>query len=305
MESMILHILGCGSALPTVSHGATSQALVVRGKIFLIDCGEGCQLMLRRQRLSFSRIVAIFISHLHGDHIFGLPGLLGSLALLGRTGALHIYGPRGIADFVDFIRKNFLREEESYPIEVHEHDAEEPARIFDDQSMRVSTLPLRHRIPTTGYLFEEKCPPRHLNKAAVDFYGIPIVAYPEILMGMPYRLPDGREIPNRQLTFPGRKPRRYAFCSDTCYHPPLSDLVKGVDLLYHESTYAQTDKDRASRHYHSTSRQAAMIARDAQVKRLLLGHYSSRYHDLAPLLQEAREVFDNCILSNEGMTLEL
>ena len=305
MESIALHILGCGSALPTVEHWPTSQALVVRGKVFLIDCGEGCQLMLRKQRVSFSRIVALFVSHLHGDHLFGLPGLLGTLALLGRTGTLKIYGPQGIAEFVDFIQSHFMSYPDAYPIEVYEHSTTESQTDFEDPSLKVSTLPLVHRIPTAGYLFEEKCAALHLDKAATDFYKIPLADYPEILLGAPYALPDGRVIPNSHLTRKGRMPRKYAFCTDTKYNPQLSSLVKGVDLLYHESTYLEVDRERAESHFHSTAAEAAKIAQEAGAKRLLLGHYSSRYSDTSLFLKEAQAIFPNTLASYEGMTLEL
>lgn len=302
---MKLHILGCGSALPTLQHLPTSQALVVRGKVFIIDCGEGCQLSLRKQRISFGRIVAIFISHLHGDHTFGLPGLLSTLALTGRNGTLHIYGPEGITDYIAFIKKQFLDERTCYPIEVHEHRAEKKQLVYEDNSLKVHSLPLVHRIATTGYLFEEQCTALHLNKAAVDFYKIPIADYPNILMGMPYLLPDGRTIPNHHLTTLGRKGRSYAFCSDTKYHPPLADMIRGVDLLYHEATYAEAEASFASKYYHSTAKEAARIASSANAGKLLLGHFSSRYKEEAILLDEAREIFANSQLANEGMVITL
>lgn len=305
MESIALHILGCGSALPTVEHWPTSQALVVRGKVFLVDCGEGCQLMLRKQRISFSRIVALFISHLHGDHLFGLPGLLGTLALLGRTGVLKIYGPEGIAEFVEFVRSRFMNHPDTYPIEVYEHPTDKSHQIFEDASLKVFTLPLVHRIPTAGFLFEEKCAPLHLDKAAADFYKIPLADYPEILLGAPYALPDGRVIPNCHLTRKGRVPRRYAFCTDTMYQEELATLIKGVDLLYHESTYLEADKDRAEKHYHSTACDAARIAKTAGAKHLLLGHYSSRYSDNSLFLQEAQTIFANTSLAREGLIVDL
>lgn len=305
MESIALHILGCGSALPTVEHWPTSQALIVRGKVFLVDCGEGCQLMLRKQRISFSRIVALFISHLHGDHLFGLPGLLGTLALLGRTGVLKIYGPEGTAEFVEFVRSRFMDHPDTYPIEVYEHPTDKSQQIFEDASLKVSTLPLVHRIPTAGFLFEEKCATLHLDKAAADFYKIPLADYPDILLGAPYALPDGRVIPNRHLTRKGRMPRRYAFCTDTMYQEELATLIKGVDLLYHESTYLEADKDRAEKHYHSTACDAARIAKVAGAKRLLLGHYSSRYSDNSLFLQEAQTIFANTSLAREGLIVDL
>lgn len=304
MEPFTLHILGCGSALPTQAHWPSSQAIVLRGKVYIVDCGEGCQLMLRTQRVNFSRIVAIFISHLHGDHLFGLPGLISTLGLLGRTATLHIYGPRGLKAYIRDTESRFLQGN-GYDIEVHEHGDKASQLIFEDPSVKVSTLPLLHRIPTTGYLFEEKCAPLHLNKIAANFYGVPLAAYPEILIGMPYTMPDGREIANKHLTRPGRRPRKYAYCSDTAYNPKLPELVHAVDLLYHEATYAEADRLRAKQHWHSTAQDAAKIALAAEAKRLLLGHFSSRYPSPTLLLEEARVLFSETDLAQEGLKIEI
>ena len=304
MEPFTLHILGAGSALPTLRHSPSCQALSIRGKLFIVDCGEGCQLSLRRSRLSIARIQAIFISHMHGDHVFGLPGLLSTLALLGRKGALSVFGPKGIKRYLDDMGRIFWPDM-PYPIEVYEHDAEESSVIYDDRSLRVSTLPLIHRLPTTGYLFEEKCAPRHLDKAAADFYCVPIADYPDILNGAPFTAQDGTIIPNSRLTKPGYTPRRYAYVSDTALNTKLIPLLKGVDLLYHEATYMQRDAARAAETAHSTSEDAATIASEAAVGKLLLGHYSARYDDHAPLLEEARRIFPNSQLTSEGDVIEL
>ena len=304
MEAFTLHILGVGSALPTLRHNPSAQALSMRGKIFIIDCGEGCQLSLRRSRLSLSRIRAIFISHLHGDHVFGLPGLLSTLSLLGRSGSLAIHGPVGIKHFVECMGQIFWPDN-PYQIEVYEHESTMSQMIYEDASLRVTTLPLRHRLPTTGYLFEEKRPLRHLDKAAVDFYHVPIAAYRSILAGEPYTTEEGTHIPNSRLTKPGEPARKYAYVSDTAYHEALVPLLQGVDLLYHEATYMQQDASRATETWHSTAVDAATIARKAAVHKLLLGHYSARYDDHTPLLKEAREVFPNTELASEGDNFEL
>lgn len=304
METLSVHILGCGSALPTTKHNPSAQALTLRGKVYLVDCGEGTQLQIRRQGLHFGRIHTIFISHLHGDHCFGLPGLLSTLSMLGRTGALHIHGPEGLTEYIDAHRKSFLAEC-SYEIITHEHDYRKSEVIHEDPSLCVRSLPLSHRIPTMGFLFEERCAARHLDKPAVDFYQVPRCCYPAILLGESYTAQDGSIIPNNRLTKPGRVPRRYAYCSDTEYFPNLIEQVRGVDLLYHEATFGEDLRTRLATTAHSTAREAATIALKAEVKRLLIGHYSSRYTDVTPLLDEARSVFPNTTAAQEGLIIHL
>ena len=285
METLSVHILGCGSALPTTKHNPSAQALTLRGKVYLVDCGEGTQLQIRRQGLHFGRIHTIFISHLHGDHCFGLPGLLSTLSMLGRTGELHIHGPEGLTEYIDSHRKSEV--------------------IHEDPSLCVRSLPLSHRIPTMGFLFEERCAARHLDKPAVDFYQVPRCCYPAILLGESYTAQDGSIIPNNRLTKPGRIPRRYAYCSDTEYFPNLIEQVRGVDLLYHEATFGEDLRARLATTAHSTAQEAATIALKAEVKRLLIGHYSSRYTDVTPLLDEARSVFPNTTAAQEGLIIHL
>ena len=304
METLSVHILGCGSALPTTKHNPSAQALTFRGKVYLVDCGEGTQLQIRRQGLHFGRIHTIFISHLHGDHCFGLPGLLSTLSMLGRTGELHIHGPEGLTEYIDAHRKSFLAEC-SYEIITHEHDYRKSEVIHEDPSLCVRSLPLSHRIPTMGFLFEERCAARHLDKPAVDFYQVPRCCYPAILLGESYTAQDGSIIPNNRLTKPGRIPRRYAYCSDTEYFPNLIEQVRGVDLLYHEATFGEDLRARLATTAHSTAREAATIALKAEVKRLLIGHYSSRYTDVTPLLDEARSVFPNTTAAQEGLIIHL
>ena len=304
METLSVHILGCGSALPTTKHNPSAQALTLRGKVYLVDCGEGTQLQIRRQGLHFGRIHTIFISHLHGDHCFGLPGLLSTLSMLGRTGELHIHGPEGLTEYIDAHRKSFLAEC-SYEIITHEHDYRKSEVIHEDPSLCVRSLPLSHRIPTMGFLFEERCAARHLDKPAVDFYQVPRCCYPAILLGESYTAQDGSIIPNNRLTKPGRIPRRYAYCSDTEYFPNLIEQVRGVDLLYHEATFGEDLRTRLATTAHSTAREAATIALKAEVKRLLIGHYSSRYTDVTPLLDEARSVFPNTTAAQEGLIIHL
>ena len=304
METLSVHILGCGSALPTTKHNPSAQALTLRGKVYLVDCGEGTQRQIRRQGLHFGRIHTIFISHLHGDHCFGLPGLLSTLSMLGRTGELHIHGPERLTEYIDAHRKSFLAEC-SYEIITHEHDYRKSEVIHEDPSLCVRSLPLSHRIPTMGFLFEERCAARHLDKPAVDFYQVPRCCYPAILLGESYTAQDGSIIPNNRLTKPGRIPRRYAYCSDTEYFPDLIEQVRGVDLLYHEATFGEDLRARLATTAHSTAREAATIALKAEVKRLLIGHYSSRYTDVTPLLDEARSVFPNTTAAQEGLIIHL
>lgn len=304
METLSVHILGCGSALPTTKHNPSAQALTLRGKVYLVDCGEGTQLQIRRQGLHFGRIHTIFISHLHGDHCFGLPGLLSTLSMLGRTGELHIHGPEGLTEYINAHRKSFLAEC-SYEIITHEHDYRKSEVIHEDPSLCVRSLPLSHRIPTMGFLFEERCAARHLDKPAVDFYQVPRCCYPAVLLGESYTAQDGSIIPNNRLTKPGRIPRRYAYCSDTEYFPNLIEQVRGVDLLYHEATFGEDLRARLATTAHSTAQEAATIALKAEVKRLLIGHYSSRYTDVTPLLDEARSVFPNTTAAQEGLIIHL
>ncbi len=304
MENFDLHILGCGSALPTTRHNPTSQALHLRGKVYLVDCGEGTQLSFRRAQLQFSKIHGIYISHLHGDHCFGLPGLLSTMALLGRMAAVPIYGPWGIKDYVEEIERRFLPDC-PFVIEVRECDCRTSNLIHEDASIRVYSIPLSHRIPTIGFLFEEKCAERHLDKPSADFYKVPIAFYQHLLAGEDFVNEEGERIPNERLTQKGRQPRRYAYCSDTKYHPPVIDCVRGVDLLYHEATFGEDYRLRAEATAHSTARQAATIAREAGVKRLLIGHYSSRYDSYDTLLKEASEVFSATDAAYEGLCINM
>lgn len=304
MEKITVHILGCGSALPTTRHNPSSQVLSLRGKLYLIDCGEGAQLEFRRAGLHFGRIHSIFISHLHGDHCFGLPGFLSTLSLLGRHAALEIHGPVGLAEYVVFLQKHFLAECK-YPIIVHEHDYKQHQIIYEDPSLRVWSLHLVHRIPTMGFLFEEKCAARHIDKEAVDFYNIPLRYYPMLLEGAAYQTPTGEIIPNERLTRKGRPARRYAYCSDTQFNPNLIPILKEVDLLYHEATFGEELRARTLSTAHSTAKEAATIALHANVKKLLIGHYSSRYTDVSILLEEARSIFPLTEAAKEGMVYTL
>lgn len=297
-------ILGCGSALPTMRHGASSQVVDLRDKLYMIDCGEGTQVQMRRMRIKFNRLNHIFISHLHGDHCFGLPGLISTLGMLGRTGELVIHGPKGLEQFLQPILEQFNKGM-PYTVRFNLIDPTVHALVMEDKGLEVWSIPLRHRVPCCGYLFREKPKEAHLIREMIDFYQIPIRWLQAIKLGKDYLTPEGDCIPNQRLTRPAEPTRSFAYCSDTTYEPSIIPLIEGVDLLYHEATFCETERARSKETYHSTARQAAEIAKRAQVKRLVLGHYSARYTDLTPLLSEARELFPEAILGEEGYTISL
>ena len=304
MEPFKIHILGCGSALPTLRHNPSAQVVELRGKQFMIDCGEGTQTQMRRQRIGFNKVVAIFISHIHGDHCFGLIGMLSSFGLLGRTMPLAIYAPKEFKPVLDMMLKTFCYDFD-YEIQFHAVDTTKQQVIYEDRSLTVESIPLKHRLPTCGFLFREKPTLPHIRRDMIDFYRIPVSQINNIKNGASWTDEEGREIPNERLTMPADKPRSYAYCSDTSYLPALHECIAGVSCLYHESTYTTADADRAEMYFHSTAAQAAQVARDANAGRLLLGHYSSKYDDERQLLKEAQEVFAQSQLTNEGMTIDL
>lgn len=302
MEKFELHILGCGSALPTTRHFPTSQIVNVRDKLFMIDCGEGAQLQFRKSRLKFSRLNTIFISHLHGDHCFGLLGLVSTLNLLGRTAELHIYSPKGLEELMTPML-NYFNHQMTYKILFHEFETKEQAVIYEDRSLTVATIPLRHRLPCCGFLFAEKQRPNHILRDMVDFYQVPVYELNRIKNGADYVTPDGEVIANARLTRPSAPPRSYAYCSDTIFLPSIVEQIKGVDLLFHEATFADEDAPRAKETYHTTAAQAAEIAREARVKKLVIGHFSARYDDENILLKEASAVFANTQLAKETLCI--
>lgn len=304
MEKFDLHILGCGSALPTTRHFATAQVVNLRDKLFMIDCGEGAQMQLRKSRLKFSRLNHIFISHLHGDHCFGLLGLISTFGLLGRTADLHIHSPKGLeALFAPLL--SFFCNGLGYKVVFHEFAAKAPELIYEDRSVTVTTIPLKHRIPCCGFLFEEKARPNHIIRDMVDFYKVPVYELNRIKNGADYVTPEGEVIANARLTRPAEPPRKYAYCSDTVFSPSIVEQIKGVDLLFHEATFAQADQARAKETCHTTASQAASIARDAGAKKLVIGHFSARYEDESVLLKEACEVFRETVLAKETLCISL
>ena len=304
MEPFKIHILGCGSALPTLKHNASSQLIEMRGKCFMVDCGEGAQMQFRRSHIHFSKLNAIFISHMHGDHCFGLMGLLSTLGMLGRTSKLRIYAPK---DYEPLFRQQveFFMQTMEYEMEMIPVDTEKQQVIYEDHSLTVETVPLQHRVPCCGFIFREKPTLPHIRRDMIDYYGIPVSQINNIKNGADWTNEDGDVIPNARLVPPADPPRSYAYCSDTRFVPGLEEKVKGVTVLYHESTYTSDQEDRAKIYYHSTARQAATIAAGAGVGTLLLGHYSARYNDEQVLLQEAKAVFEHSILSQEGMVFDV
>ena len=299
MTPFRVHILGCGSALPTTRHLPSMQVVDCRGKLFMIDCGEGAQLQLRRSELSFNKLGHIFISHLHGDHCFGLIGLISTFGLLGRTATLHVYAPAQLEPMLQAQLDMFFNYDIGYKVEFHPIDTTKQQVIYEDRSVSVESIPLDHRMPCAGFLFREKPLQPHIRREMIDMYGIPVSQINNIKNGADYITPDGTVVPNHKLVTPSDAPRAYAYVSDTCYLPQLAQELKGVNLMYHEATYASDNEAMAAKYFHSTARQAATVALEAQVGQLLLGHYSSRYDNENVLLNEAREVFANTKLSCE------
>jgi ribonuclease Z len=304
MTRFDVKILGCGSAMPTTLHNPSSQLVNANEKLFMIDCGEGTQLQMRKFKTRISKLHSIFISHIHGDHILGLPGLISTLNILGRKMDLNIYAHKEIEPLLlsalDFFCPHLVFQVHFFPL-----NADTFEQIYENKSLRVCSFPLKHRIPTCGFLFEEKESLRHIKREMIDFYQIPIKQIKEIKSGADFVTSDGRVIPNEMLTSPAKPPRRYAYCSDTAYCPDIIPYIEGVDALYHEATFAESEAIRAQQTFHSTAWQAAKIAKAANVKKLILGHFSSRYTELDDLLHEAQSVFPDTLLAYEGMDIVL
>ena len=302
MSYFKVHILGCGSATPTVRHAPTAQVVDLRDKLYLIDCGEGTQLQMRRHKVRFNKINHLFISHLHGDHCFGIPGLIATYGLLHRTACLTIHGPAGIESFLSPIIAQFCREQ---PFNVHFNviDTRKNELVMEDRSMQVYSIPLKHRVPTCGFLFAEKQREPHIIRERIDFYRIPFWAIAAIKKGKDFVTEEGTIIPYTHLTRPADPPKRYAFCSDTTFSPSIIPYIEGVDCLYHEATYLDKDRQRAKDTSHSTALQAAEIAVRAGVKQLIIGHYSARYKDLNEFAKEAATLFPNVTLADEGQVV--
>jgi ribonuclease Z len=296
-------ILGCYAATPRTITNPTSQVLEIKSHMFLVDCGEGTQVQLRRHKIKFSQIEHIFISHLHGDHFFGLIGLISTFMLLGREKDLHVYGPKGIKEAILLLLK-LGNAYTSYNLFFHELTSKESEVIYEDEKVKVTTIPLKHRVYTNGYLFEEKNKERKLNIDAILNYEIEKVYYNKIKYGGDITLDDGRIIPNTELTFDPEVAKSYAFCSDTIYNEEIIPIIKNVTVLYHESTFLESESHLAEKTMHTTAKQAANIAKLAEVKNLLLGHYSTRYGNIELFRTEANEIFENVLLADDGLEFE-
>ena len=298
MEHFELNILGCGSALPTTRHFPSTQVIHLKNKLYMIDCAEGAQIQFRSMGLNFNRLNHIFISHLHGDHCFGLPGLLSTLNLLGKSGEVVIHGQPHAEKIFRPILDYFCRDI-SYSVRFNMFNPNKSELIFEDKTLKVYSIPLKHRVPTCGYLFEELPKLPHLIREMIDFYRIPLKQLNEIKKGADFISSEGVTVPNNRLTRPAKPPKKYAYCSDTAYHEKIIPVIEGVDLLYHEATFCEEDLVRAKETGHSSARQAAMIAAQANVKKLIIGHFSARYPDTGVLLKEAREIFPETIVAKE------
>lgn len=303
-QTFELLILGSSAATPTVNRNPTAQLLNIAERFFLIDCGEGTQMQLRKYKARFQSINHIFISHLHGDHFYGLPGFLASMHLLGRKNELTIYGPKELEEIITMIHKHsdtYL----NYEIKFIQTQNTIKQLVFEDDKVEVYTLPLRHRIATTGYLFIEKPLPRNIDKFKLEKLNVSFAEIHKLKQGLDAIDNSGKIIENSQLTNDPPKQRSYAFCSDTKFFEELAQDIKGVELLYHESTFLEDKKDRAKQTFHSTAKQAAEMAVLANVQKLLLGHFSARYGNLEEFLEEAKPIFANTELAIEGNLFSL
>jgi ribonuclease Z len=297
-------ILGSGSATPTLERNPTSQYIYVNERHFLIDCGEGTQMQLRRNKIRFQKISHIFISHLHGDHYLGLVGLISSLHLLGRTNELHVFGPAPLKELVFShlkASKTFLK----YPLFIREVNTQEPQILHDDKVVKITSFPLKHRIPCMGFRIDEKPKEPNIKKEAIDEYGLGVEQIKLIKEGKNITLSNGKILLNDLLTEPPSPPRSYAFCSDTAFAPEIVPYIENVTALYHEATFLSNMEQRAKDTYHSTAPQAAIIAQKANVGALYIGHISARYKDAEPLLLEAKTLFSNTMLTSDNMQFQI
>jgi ribonuclease Z len=300
---MNLTILGCYAATPRTFTNPTSQVLEIKNRLFLIDCGEGTQVQLRKNKIRFSRINHIFISHLHGDHFFGLVGLVSTFMLLNRTKDLHIYGPKGIKEIIN-LQLKLSNSWPNFGLFFNELESKESEIIFEDEKVIVKTIPLKHRIYTNGFLFQEKIGERKLDLNAVQNYEIDKCYYQKIKNGKDITLDDGRVIENHKLTFDPIPAKSYAFCSDTAYNESIIPIINEVDVLYHESTFLDSEEVLAGKTMHSTAKEAATIALKANAKQLMMGHYSTRYDSIELFKEQAETIFPNILLADDGKSFE-
>lgn len=299
MTDFKVTVLGNGSAVPTEHQNPSAQMLQFGHRRFLIDCGEGTQMQMLKYQISRKNLSHIFISHLHGDHYFGLVGLISTLHLYGRRQPLHVYGPEPLEEIIQlYLRHSQTRLQ--FPLLFHVLG--DAAIIYEDNTVEISCFPLNHRIPTSGFVFREKEKERNLRKDFVARYAPDVEQMHRVKRGADFVLPDGNVLENAEITLDPSLPRSYAYCSDTAYNQKIIPFIRSVDMLYHEATFDDAMEDVAAEKFHSTARQAAQIAAKAGVGKLLLGHFSARFSDVDHLLEEAREVFKNTMLSKQGET---
>ena len=292
-------ILGSSSALPTSKRFTSAYVINVHERFFLIDCGEGAQMQLRKYKIKLGKINHIFISHIHGDHVFGLFGLISSFNLLGRENDLHIFGPPDLERIIHGYLKDFYINL-FFEIIFHPVNSTRSVRIYEDDKIKVNTIPLKHRIPTCGFLFREKPALPNLRKDMIEKYDIPISKRQGIKVGDSFITETGDIVPNHELVIPAPEPKTFAYCSDTSYNEGILTQIRNVDLLYHEATYGCELQELAKESMHSTASDAARLASKACVKKLVIGHFSARYKDLTPLLKEAQKVFSNTFIAEDG-----
>lgn len=300
---MKITILGCYSATPRTITNPTSQILELNNQMYLIDCGEGTQVQLRKHKIKFSRIDRIFISHLHGDHFFGLIGLISTFSLLNRQNDLHVYGPKGIKDII-LLQIKLSKSYTSYNLYFHELESESSELIYEDDKVSVTTIPLKHRVYTNGFLFREKPGPRRINIEAANSRNIEVCYFNKLKQGSDLVREDGSVVANADVTYDPLPVQSYAFCSDTLYNEDIIPIIKDVDVLYHESTFLEQDVEKCIPTGHSSARQAALIASKAGVKNLVLGHYSTRYSNIELFKEEAKTVYQPVILADDGKVLK-
>jgi len=302
--SFSVTILGSSSALPASNRNLPAHLLNVDERFFLIDCGEGTQLQLRKYKAKFSRLDHIFITHLHGDHTFGLPGLISSFNLLGRKNDLHIYANADLEKILNQFLSHFFTRLD-FSIVYHPLNVSAPELLYENKKITVHSFPLKHRVPKCGFVFREKPRLRYIRKDMIDYYKIPVKEIVNIKNGDDFMTEQGLVISNALITNDPEPAKSYAFCSDTGYTEKIVSYIKEVDLLYHEATYSDEDIERAKKHFHSSASEAAAIAKLANVGRLIIGHFSARYKDIAPLVEQARKIFPNTDAAEDGMVISI
>ncbi len=304
MAKMKLTVLGSGSALPTEKRYNTSHILSIGEKNFMIDCGEGSQIKLRQYKIRTAKLNHIFITHLHGDHCFGLIGFISTMAMMNRKENLYIHAHADLEKLlqpqIDYFTKDM-----SFKVVFNHINPRKNEVVFEDKSLKVSSIPLKHGIPCCGFLFEEKEKERSLIKEKAEFYNIPIKKRHLIKKGADLELPTGKIVPNKEITLDPEKTKSFAFCSDTMPIEKIIPIIENVDLLYHEATFAEEEKERAKETYHSTAKQAAKIAQTANIKKLVVGHYSARYRNSETIQKEAREIFKETYAAEDGSVFEI